>query len=104
LEPKRLDWAYAQALSRVLQVDSQSAIAALKQVVQLDPKNPYAHAYLAFVYLYEWRGKAAQTALKPALSLNPNLPEVQALSGVAALMQGNLVKTWYFIDQLRNES
>jgi len=101
LEQKRLDLAYALALSRVLQVDSQSAIAALKQVVQLDQKNPYAHAYLAFVYLYEWRGKAAQTALKPALSLNPNLPEVQALSGVAALMQGNLVKAWYFIDQLR---
>jgi len=102
LEPKRLDLAYALALSKVLQVDSQSAIAALQQVVQLDQKNPYAHAYLAFVYLYEWRGKEAQKALKPALSLNPNLPEVQALSGVAALMQGNLVKTWYFINQLRN--
>jgi 4-amino-4-deoxy-L-arabinose transferase-like glycosyltransferase len=102
LEPKRLDLAYALALSKVLQVDSQGAIAALKQVVKLNPKNPYAHAYLAFVYLYEWRGKAAQNALKPALSINPNLPEVQALSGIAALMQGNLVKTWYFIDQLRN--
>jgi len=102
LEPKRLDLAYALALSRVLQVDSQSAIAALKRVVQLDPQNPYAHAYLAFVYLYEWRGKDAQTALKPALNLSPNLPEVQALSGVAALMQGNLVKTWYFIEKLRN--
>ncbi|MEQ9483501.1 tetratricopeptide repeat protein [Coleofasciculus sp. F4-SAH-05] len=102
LESKRLDWAYALALSRVLQVDSQSAIAALKRVVQLDPQNPYAHAYLAFVYLYEWRGQDAQNALKPALSLNPNLPEVQALSGGAALMQGNLVKTWYFIEKLRN--
>jgi len=102
LEPQRLDLAYALALSRVLQVDSQAAIAALKRVVQLDPQNPYAHTYLAFVYLYEWRGKAAQNALKPALILNPNLPEVQALSGVAALMQGNLVKTWYFIDQLRS--
>ncbi|MEQ8463388.1 tetratricopeptide repeat protein [Coleofasciculus sp. E1-EBD-02] len=102
LEPKRLDWTYAQALSRVLQVDSQSAIAALKRVVQLDPQNPYAHAYLAFVYLYEWRGKDAQNALKPALNLSPNLPEVQALSGIAALMQGNLVKTWYFIEKLRN--
>jgi 4-amino-4-deoxy-L-arabinose transferase-like glycosyltransferase len=102
LEPKRLDWAYALALSRVLQVDSQSAIAALKRVVQLDPQNPYAHAYLAFVYLYEWRGKDAQNTLKPALNLSPNLPEVQALSGIAALMQGNLVKTWYFIEKLRN--
>ncbi len=102
LEPQRLDLAYALALSRVLQVDSQGAIAALKRVVQLDPQNPYAHAYLAFVYLYEWRSKDAQTALQPALTLNPNLPEIQALSGIAALMQGNLVKTWYFIDKLRN--
>ena len=102
LEPQRLDFAYALALSKVLQVDAQGAIAALKRVVQLDPQNPYAHAYLAFVYLYEWRGQDAQTALKPALNLSPNLPEVQALSGIAALMQGNLVKTWYFIDQLRN--
>ncbi len=102
LEPQRLDFAYALALSKVLQVDAQGAIAALKRVVQLDPQNPYAHAYLAFVYLYEWRGKDAQNALKPALNLSPNLPEIQALSGIAALMQGNLVKTWYFIDQLRN--
>ncbi|MFP4578988.1 MAG: phospholipid carrier-dependent glycosyltransferase [Coleofasciculus sp.] len=102
LEPQRLDLAYALALSKVLQVDAQGAIAALKRVVQLDPQNPYAHAYLAFVYLYEWRGQDAQTALKPALNLSPNLPEVQALSGIAALMQGNLVKTWYFIEKLRN--
>ncbi|MEQ9670311.1 phospholipid carrier-dependent glycosyltransferase [Coleofasciculus sp. G2-EDA-02] len=102
LEPQRLDLAYALALSKVLQVDSQGAIAALQRVVQLDSQNPYAHAYLAFVYLYEWRGQDAQNALKPALSLNPNMPEVQALSGVAALMQGNLVKTWYFIEKLRN--
>ncbi|WP_446337703.1 phospholipid carrier-dependent glycosyltransferase [Coleofasciculus sp. G1-WW12-02] len=99
LEPQRLDLAYALALSKVLQVDSQGAIAALQRVVQLDPKNPYAHAYLAFVYLYEWRGQDAQNALKPALNLNPNLSELQALSGIAALMQGNLIKTWYFLDK-----
>ncbi|MEQ9554112.1 MAG: phospholipid carrier-dependent glycosyltransferase [Coleofasciculus sp. G3-WIS-01] len=99
LEPQRLDLAYALALSKVLQVDSQGAIAALQRVVQLDSQNPYAHAYLAFVYLYEWRGQDAQNALKPALSLNPNLSELQALSGIASLMQGNLIKTWYFLDK-----
>jgi cytochrome c-type biogenesis protein CcmH/NrfG len=61
----------------------------------LDAQNPYAHAYLAFVYLYEWRGKDAQDALEPALALNPNIPEVKALSGVAALLQGNFVKAWH---------
>jgi cytochrome c-type biogenesis protein CcmH/NrfG len=77
------------------------AIAALKRVVQLDSQNPYAHAYLAFVYLYQWRGKDAQDALKPALALNPNLPELQALSGVAALLQGNVFKAWNMLKGLK---
>ena len=94
-EPQNRDWAYALAFSKVLRRDVDGAIAALKQVVQLDAQNPYAHAYLAFVYLYEWRGKDAQDALEPALALNPNIPEVKALSGVAALLQGNFVKAWH---------
>ena len=101
LAPRNLDWAYALALSKVLQEDSQGAIAALKQVVRLDSQNPYAYAYLAFVYLYEWRGKDAQDTLKYALTLNPNLPELQALSGIASLMQGNVFKAWHFLDEFR---
>jgi cytochrome c-type biogenesis protein CcmH/NrfG len=83
-----------------LQEDTKGAIAALKQVVQLDSQNPFAHAYLAFVYLYEWRGKAAQEALQPALALNPDIPEIQALSGAAALLQGNIFKAWSILQKL----
>ena len=104
LEPQNLDWAYTLALSKVLQEDSKGAIAALKQVVRLDSQNPYAYAYLAFVYLYEWRGKDAQDTLKYALTLNPNLPELQALSGIASLMQGNVFKAWHFLDEFRRLS
>jgi 4-amino-4-deoxy-L-arabinose transferase-like glycosyltransferase len=93
-EPQNRDWAYALAFSKILQKDAEGAIAALKRVVQLDSQNPFAHAYLAFVYLYQWRGKDAQDAIQPALALNPNIPEVQALSGVAALLQGNVFKAW----------
>jgi tetratricopeptide (TPR) repeat protein len=100
-EPQNRDWTYALAFSRALQEDAQGAIAALKRVVQLDSQNPYAHAYLAFVYLYQWRGKDAQEALKPALTLNPNLPELQALSGVAALLQGNVFKAWNMLKGLK---
>ena len=100
-EPQNRDWTYALAFSRALQEDAQGAIAALKRVVQLDSQNPYAHAYLAFVYLYQWRGKDAQDALKPALALNPNLPELQALSGVAALLQGNVFKAWNMLKGLK---
>ncbi|WP_017314270.1 glycosyltransferase family 39 protein [Mastigocladopsis repens] len=88
------DWAYALALANVLQQRVDGAIASLKQVTQLDSQNPYAHAYLAFVQLYNWQPAAAQKSLEPSLAKNPNLPEFKALSGVAALMQGNLVKAW----------
>jgi len=101
-EPQNRDWAYALALSQVLQQHVQGAIAALERVTQLDSQNPYAYAYLAFVHLYNWDGAAAETALKPALALNPNQPELQALNGIATLMQGNLIKAWHDLSSLRN--
>jgi tetratricopeptide (TPR) repeat protein len=100
-EPQNRDWAYTLAFSKILQKDAQGAIAALKRVVQLDSQNPYAHAYLAFVYLYDLHGKDAQNAIQPALALNPNLQEVQALSGAAALMQGNIFKAWHILRKLK---
>jgi 4-amino-4-deoxy-L-arabinose transferase-like glycosyltransferase len=100
-EPQNRDFAYGLAFSNVLQKDSRGAIAALKRVVQLDAQNPYAHAYLTFLYLYEWRGRDAQNAIEPALKLNPNIPEIKALSGAAALMQGNVVKAWDILKGLK---
>ena len=93
-EPQNLDWAYALTLANVLQRNVDSAIAALERVTQLDSQNPYAYAYLAFVHLYDWNGTAAQNALKPALALAPNIPELHTLHGIAALMQGNLIQAW----------
>lgn len=101
LEPQNLNWAYALALSRILKQQAKEAIAALERVTQLDSQNPYAYAYLAFVHLYDWHGAAAQSALSHARALSPNLPELQTLSGVAALMQGNLVKAWHYLSILR---
>ncbi|MEW6493050.1 MAG: phospholipid carrier-dependent glycosyltransferase [Cyanobacteriota bacterium] len=100
-EPQNKDWAYGLAFSNVLQKDPEGAIAALKRVVQLDAQNPFAHAYLTFLYLYQWRGRDAQNAIAPALKLNPNIPEVQALSGAAALMQGNVFKAWQVVQGLK---
>jgi 4-amino-4-deoxy-L-arabinose transferase-like glycosyltransferase len=92
--PHNLDFAYGLALAEVLQRRVDSAIAALQRVVQLDSKNPYAYAYLAFVNLYDFRPQAAQQALAPALQLKPDSQELQLLDGVTALMRGNLVKAW----------
>jgi hypothetical protein len=89
-----LDYAYTLVLARVLQQDVKGAIAALKQVIELDPNNLYNHAYLAFVYLYDWRGKEAEKALQPAFELQPENEILQPLEAIAALMQGNLVKAW----------
>ncbi|HAC65302.1 MAG TPA: phospholipid carrier-dependent glycosyltransferase [Cyanothece sp. UBA12306] len=89
-----LDWNYGLILSQILQEDPQKAIATLKQLIEIAPNNPYHHAYLAFVYLYNWQPKAAEIALKPALEQQPNVKEIQALQGISLLMQGNVIKGW----------
>ena len=101
LTPQDLDLAYTLTLSKILQKDPEGAIAALQQVVKLDSKNPYAYAYLAFVYLYQWRGKEAGNLLKQAQMLNPNLPEIKALSSIAALMEGNIFQAWHLFEDFR---
>ncbi|MEA5508614.1 phospholipid carrier-dependent glycosyltransferase [Crocosphaera sp. UHCC 0190] len=96
----QLNWTYGLVLSQVLQEDPQGAIAALKQLIKLDPNNPYHHAYLAFIYLYNWQPKAAETALKPALEQQPKVEEFQALAGICAVMQGNFIKGWQILSSL----
>ncbi|MFM6396659.1 tetratricopeptide repeat protein, partial [Planktothrix sp.] len=99
-EPNRLGLAYNLALANVFQPDAKGTIAALKIITKLDSKNPNAHAYLAFVYLYNLQPKLAETALKPALDLNPNQPEFKVLLGVAQLMQGHLIPAWQNLQTL----
>ncbi|WP_235620801.1 glycosyltransferase family 39 protein [Halothece sp. PCC 7418] len=94
MQEERLDWLYPLALSEVLQQDADGAIAQFKKITELDSENPYAYAYLAFVHLYLWQPHAAETALNTALQLNPNLDILHTLDGVAALMQGNLIKAY----------
>lgn len=93
-QPEHLDYAYGLALARGLQRKVDPAIAALQQVIQLDPQNPNPYAYLAVVNLYAFRPGAAQTALAPALTLQPNSPELRGIRAIAALMQGNLWQAW----------
>ncbi|WP_347566438.1 hypothetical protein [Scytonema sp. UIC 10036] len=100
--PSNRDWAYALALANVLQRRVDGAIAALQRVTQLDSENPYSHAYLAFVQLYNWQPRAAQKSLEPSLAKNPNISEIKALSGVAALMQGNFIKAWQILQEVNS--
>jgi 4-amino-4-deoxy-L-arabinose transferase-like glycosyltransferase len=96
-EPRNRQLAYAHALTQVLQRRVEGAIAAFQQVIQLDPQNPNAHAYLAFVNLYDFRGKAAQSALDTALAQDTNRlhhRELQGLNAIAGLMQGHFEQAW----------
>ena len=97
---KQLNWNYGLVLSQVLQENPQEAIAALKQLIQTAPDNPYHHAYLAFVYLYNWQPQAAENALKIALEMQPNVEEFKALQAISTLMQGNLIKGWRLLSAI----
>ena len=93
----KLDWTYGQVLSHVLQENSEGAMTALKQLIKLDLNNPYHHAYRAFVYLYNWQARAAETLLKYVLKLQPNIKEFQVLDGISAIMQGKFLKVWHIL-------
>ena len=92
--PQQKDWLYTIALSQVLQQDVQGAISTWQKITKLQPDNPYAYAYLAFVRLYNWQPKLAQQALERAEQIKPNIPEVKTLRGVAAIMQGRFISAW----------
>lgn len=89
-----LDLSYSLALAAVLQQDVSAAIRGIEQVIELNPENAYNYAYLAFVYLYDWRPGLANQAIEKAISLNSDIPEFYALRGISSLLQGNLVQTW----------
>lgn len=98
---EQLPWLYSLALAQVLDRDAPGAIASFEQIATLDPDNPYAHAYLAFVQLYALHPYAAQRSLEPALRLAPHLPELQLLQGIAQVMGGNLLKLVSLIQLVR---
>ena len=97
---KNLDYLYTLLLSQVLQEKVYDSIATAQKLVELDPDNPYNHAYLSFLHLYDWDGKKGQKALQPALQLAPEVIEFKYLEGISALLQGNLFKVWEIAQEL----
>jgi 4-amino-4-deoxy-L-arabinose transferase-like glycosyltransferase len=93
-----IESAYTLVLSQVLQRDAPAAIATLQHITQIDVQNPYAWAYLAFVYLYSGQPQPADTALAEVVRLNPNLPLLKTLQIASALMQGNLIRAAQFLN------
>ncbi|MDS3862118.1 phospholipid carrier-dependent glycosyltransferase [Thermosynechococcaceae cyanobacterium BACA0444] len=93
-EPNNLDQLYILLLTQVLQRQAPQAETTALKITELDAENPYAWAYLAVIYLYQWQGGKAQMALDQVARLNPNLSELKTLNIVAAIMQLNLVQAW----------
>lgn len=95
-----LDYFYTLLLSQVLQQKVDDSIETAKKLVIQNPENAFNHAYLSFLYLYDWRGKQGEKALQPALELKPEVREFQYMKAISALMQGNLWGVWKFTRQL----
>jgi hypothetical protein len=96
-----LNYLYTLLLSQALQQKVAPAIVTAQKLVELNPDNPYNHAYLSFLYLYEWQGKNGGEALQPALKLAPDVLELKYLEGISALQQGNLFKLWQVYQQIK---
>lgn len=93
-DPENLRYLYTLAIANALQEDAPKTLAAMEKISAIAPDNPMHHAYVAFVNLYLFRGRAAQTAIAPALAADPSNLEFRALDGAAALFQGNVLRAW----------
>ena len=86
-QPDRLGWRYALALANVLNQNTTDAIGNFEAIVRQEPTNPWAHAYLAVVNLYEFHPAAAWPAIERAIALSPRTPEFHYLKAVAHLQR-----------------
>jgi 4-amino-4-deoxy-L-arabinose transferase-like glycosyltransferase len=101
--PKNKQYAYAYAFTQVLRRNVGGAIAAFDTVTQLDPQNPNANAYLAFVNLADLRPRVAQIAIETAQQQPNPGKEIKGLGAIAKLMQGNLVGAWQDFQNFQKE-
>ncbi|AMA08358.1 ArnT family glycosyltransferase [Picosynechococcus sp. PCC 73109] len=99
--PQLRDWYWARTLAHALQEESQATIETLTQLQQLTPDDPWVNAYIAFVHLYRWEPRQAELAITPVLDKLGDVPEIQAIAGVAALLQGKLFKAWSVVQTLK---
>lgn len=96
-QPDDIELTYALGLTQVLQRQVQPALQTFNRLTQLDRDNPYAWAYLGFIYLYNWQPRRAEAVLVQAAQLNPAMAEVKTLQAVAAIMQLNVPRAWQLL-------
>ncbi|MEM9156568.1 MAG: glycosyltransferase family 39 protein [Cyanobacteria bacterium P01_F01_bin.33] len=92
--PDLINERYALGLAQVLQRQVRPALQTFRHLTEMDADNPYAWTYVGFINLYRWHPRAAEAALERAHAIDPDLPELKTLQGVAALMRLNLMRAW----------
>jgi len=83
-----IQYLYGLLLSRVLQQDATRAIPIVQKLMELQPNNPYLHAYLAVLYLYNWDSASAETAFKPIQG--NKIKEIRILEGAINILRGHI--------------
>ncbi len=100
-QEKNLDYLYTLLLSRVLQQKVNPAIETAKLLVKENPHNPYNHAYLSFLYLYDWRGKPGEEAIDKAIAIQSGIKEFWCLKAISNFMQGDFPGLWLTLRQFQ---
>lgn len=96
-----LDYLYTLLLSQVLQQKVNQAIKTAFLLVKENPDNPYNHAYLSFLYLYDWRGKQGEKAIDKAIAIQPGVKEFWYLKAISNFMQGDFIGLWWTFHQFK---
>lgn len=88
-----------QVQTYLQQQKPQLAIPLLRQIVSLDPKNLNAQANLGVLLYFQNNYAAAIPEIRNALELQPNLPRIRALLGIAEKRVGDIANARSDLEQ-----
>jgi Flp pilus assembly protein TadD len=88
-----------QVQSYLQQQKPELAIPLLRQIVSLDPKNLSAQANLGVLLYFQDDFAGAIPEMRNALELQPNLPRIRALLGIAEKRTGDLASAQSDLEQ-----
>ncbi len=83
-----VELSYNTGLAHLREGRAEQAIAAFKQAVKGDPKNPYAHKGLGLAYMMRQQYPQAIESFNKALEINPYFVDVRNDLGTALMLSG----------------
>ena len=88
-----------QVQTYLQQQKPELAIPLLRQIVALDPKNLYAQANLGVLLYFHGDFAAAIPEMRTALEIQPNLPKIRGLLGIAEKRTGDMTAAQTDLEQ-----